>query len=634
MSIYKEIYFAGFPCRIKQSSSLERGISESCNNSGRYCDESVTLFPQSFVYDFFKKYGVIEQFTYDEDRGIGSVTFADGEVAESCYLSSNLSLVQPPPDMRRNSVQREIDEEEDQFQASSLHCKTEATKKKKTFNQPIKPIVIYLEFAQSLAFINTPLLMHDQLRPAELSRQLLRTLPCVERKFSAHTATHVVMEFFSSDATSDPSHSTTEQATTGVISESITTGVEHGKKNEDSSQHDVLQNTQVSNEESGTDRTDRMAKKDDSAEQKSNEQDGSSDVVIEGTPPLSPSSFSESTQAPFSPALVASQKLQVKGPYFPCGGEIEVPELKQSLWRVLRPLPPEFNLSGSGKVSKNSPSLKQMAVTALDLWFEYYWQFVLYKTQPTADRIKDSEWRFAQRPSVVQEIVDLDPSNSAPQGGPNKAHRLMHDSAFHQICTMLMYKLKFRNDPSWGSFMRDIFTSRVKEAVSAHLMKRMYKADLHFMHLQKSILSSLRKEEGEEEWLELSITQAAENAIENIVFLRQIELGEVNRKTGVEEPAEVIKQIRAKNRFRAAELRDPFTLIIDFSDFVDRYAASGSASGLLSICEDPQVFRRTEGHVGFNAVHHRYSVWKLLWEIFWIPLTLMVAIGSIVFFFH
>lgn len=634
MSIYKEIYFAGFPCRIKQSSSLEGGISENCSNSGRYCDESVTIFPQSFVYDFFKKYGVIEQFSFDEDRGIGSVTFADGEVAESCYLSSNLSLVQPPPDTRRNSDQQELDEAENQLQASSLHSNTAATKKKFSFKQPLKPIVIYLEFAQSLAFVNTPLLMHDQLRPAELSRQLLRTLPCVERKLSAHTATHVVMEYFPSDATPDPSHPITKRTAAEVISKPVTTGVKRGKKIEDDSKHDVVRNIQVSNEESGTDGKDFIEKEDDSAVGKSNEQDGSSDVAINDTPPLSPSSSLDPAQIPLSPASTASQRLQMKGPFFPCGAEFEVPELQQSLWRVLQPCTPEFNLSTSGKVSTYSPSPKQMTVTALDLWFEYYWQFILHKTQPSSDRIKDSEWRFAQRPSVVQEINDLNPSNPAPQGGPNKAHRLMHDSAFHQICTMLMYKLKFKNDPSWASFMRDIFTSRVKEAVAAHLQKRTYKADLHFMHLQKSILSSLRKEEGEEEWLELSHTQAAENAIENLVFLRQVELGEVNRKTGIEESTEVIKRIRAKNRFRAAELRDPFTLIIDFSDFVDRYAASGSASGLLAICEDPKVFRRTEGHVGFNAVHHRYSVWKLLWEIFWMPITLMVAIGSIVFFFH
>lgn len=657
MSVYKEIYFAGFPCRIKQEDGVHQGTSLE-HSGGRYYDSNVTCFPQSFVYDFFQKYGTIEQFTYDQERGIGSVTFVDGEAAEGCYLSCHLSLVLPPSGTqdgpgRQSNLTNEDDDEEEENQNSapspdgppgSLSLRSTSSRSQRQWKPPTtRPILIYLEFAQSLAFVNTTLLLHDQLQPSELSRQLLRTYPCVERRYTPHSATHVIFEsgagldagtLTTATAGTEAETTLTQATTTTLQAASMEEDEEVREKKEPTAPYKGTEEEVEASEsrtvlEAGMDPSDgpRSDPSDSSPHSSSSGSNGSSQPPVSSTQPTqAPSAFVHSIEEG-----KGGHEIQLS---FPCGGPIEVPELQQSLWRVLRP-PSSMLQVLSSQESSSSLKRKRLLVTALDVWFEYYWQYVLHKTQPSPDRIQDKSWIFAQRPSVVQEIGQYDPSDPSAKGhGPNPAHRLMSDAAFHQICALLMYKIKFKNDPCWASLMRDIFTPKVQEAVAGYLAKRTYKADLHLMQLQKSLLSTIKRDAGEEGWLQLSLLQAAENAIENIVFLRRVDMGEVDRKTGMDQPPEYLQKLREKHRYRAAELRDPFTLISDFADYLDRYAASGSASGLLAICEDPKTFREQDGHFGFNALHHSNSPWRLLWDIFWVPLLIMVTVASIVLVLH
>lgn len=482
MSVYKELFFAGFPCRL---------VDDETGGGARRLDEDIRPFPQSFVYDFFQKYGVIERFVYDENRGVGAVTFADGDAGEGCFISAHLSLVYPPKFVE--------DENEEGVVVS---------------RNPQRPILIYLEFAQALSFVNTGLLLLEELQPGDMSRHLLRTFPRIERKFSTENAERVVMEWTMSTS-------------------------EDGK-----------------------------------------------------------------------------EVLTPVGPIFP-GGEVEVPEVRQSLWRILRP--PGVR-----------PSVKSR-VTVLDLWFEYYMQYQVRKTQPPADRISNPLFLYAQRASVTQEFAGLDPTEPDPSGrGVNVAHRLIYDGAYHQILTLLCYKIKMKNDPSWASFMRDVFTDSVLEAVKNHASTATYNADRHLMNLQKSLMYSLQRQDHEEDWLKLPLSRAALNAMENVKFLRRVDFGEIDRKTGNDLPAEAINRLREKNKFRAAALDDAYTLFSDFSTFVDNYAPSGSASGLLSICEDPKKFRYEKGHGGYSAVHDTTSVFRFVWDIFWVPIVVMVLLVAVV----
>lgn len=505
MTTYKEIFFAGFPQRLKENrTSPDDTLDEK---SGWFLDASVRTFPQSFVYDFFQRFGAIEHFIYDENRGAGSVTFSDGELAETCYLTAHLSLVYPPTSIG--------DDDE---------AAVRATKKA----EPLKPILVFLEFAQALAFVNTGLLLHDELQPAEMSRHLMRTFPRVERKFSSTTADHVVMQWVKDVPTE-------VEELTGV-------------------------------------------------------------------------------QAILRPV----------GPSFP-GGDVGVPELLQSVWKAVRP-------------RKLKPDVA-LTVTVIDLWYEYYDLFQVHKTTPEASRITSPFYRFAQRQSVVQEILALDPSDPHESGsGPNAAHMLIHSEAYHQIATLLCYKIKFKNDPSWVSFMRDVFTESVVAAVTKAMESRTYMSERHLMFLQKSILQSMthNNEKSEEEWLKIPLTEAVFNAMKNVVFLRRVDMGEIDRKTGKDLPADMIRAIRAKNKMDASALSDGYIVYSDFASYVDSNAATGSASTLLTICEDPKVFRETENHVGHSAVFEHYSTWRVLWDIFWVPLLVIaffiaVIVGTSVF---
>ncbi|KAF5219789.1 hypothetical protein ECC02_007217 [Trypanosoma cruzi] len=118
MDVYREILFAGFPQRTQKTS-----------------------FPSTYVESFFGHYGEVQHFVFDADRGIGSVTFAQGEVAMNCYLAVHLSLLQPRPN---GSCTDDMCDEEN----TSL---------------------IFMEFAQCVPCVNPYLL-----RNGELSRHLMR----------------------------------------------------------------------------------------------------------------------------------------------------------------------------------------------------------------------------------------------------------------------------------------------------------------------------------------------------------------------------------------------------------------------------------------------------------------------------
>ncbi|KEG08347.1 hypothetical protein DQ04_07401020 [Trypanosoma grayi] len=120
--VYCELLFAGFPPRGHQAS-----------------------FTATFIQGFFTHYGEVRHFIYDADRGIGSVTFVDGEVAVGCYLAMHLSLLSPPGS--------EGDNKNNNNNGSST----------------AELFLIYLEFAQFCPFVNPSLLL-----VGELSRRSLR----------------------------------------------------------------------------------------------------------------------------------------------------------------------------------------------------------------------------------------------------------------------------------------------------------------------------------------------------------------------------------------------------------------------------------------------------------------------------
>ncbi|EKF30649.1 hypothetical protein MOQ_005537 [Trypanosoma cruzi marinkellei] len=118
MDVYREILFAGFPQQTQGGS-----------------------FPSTYVESFFGHYGEVQHFVFDADRGIGSVTFAQGEVAMNCYLAVHLSLLPSRPNGSGTDDMRD----------GANTC------------------LIFMEFAQCVPCVNPYLL-----RNGELSRHLMR----------------------------------------------------------------------------------------------------------------------------------------------------------------------------------------------------------------------------------------------------------------------------------------------------------------------------------------------------------------------------------------------------------------------------------------------------------------------------
>ncbi|RNF10908.1 hypothetical protein TraAM80_01292 [Trypanosoma rangeli] len=136
-NVYREIFFAGFPQQA--------------------------AYHAAYVKGFFAHYGEVQDLVFDANRGMGSVTFSNGEVAVACYLAVNLTLLPPPAERGASNVHGEDN-----------NC------------------LIVMEFAQCAPCVNPCLLLNG-----ELSRHLMR------HRAQAPVANHVVMTW----------HETTEAST-------------------------------------------------------------------------------------------------------------------------------------------------------------------------------------------------------------------------------------------------------------------------------------------------------------------------------------------------------------------------------------------------------------------------------------
>ena len=156
MAIYREIFFAGFPTPVDSK------------GNGR------VAFPSTLVQQYFEKFGVVTFFKFDERRGIGCVVFADGDVAEECYLATHLCR------FNSNSTvgQRGGGGGSDRDFSTMME------------QEPL----LFLEFAQYLPFVN-PIMFDVELGVTGINRQLLRTFPIRDRlaKLNLVAGVHVVL---------------------------------------------------------------------------------------------------------------------------------------------------------------------------------------------------------------------------------------------------------------------------------------------------------------------------------------------------------------------------------------------------------------------------------------------------------
>lgn len=575
--VYRELFFAGFPCLLP------------------YKPEDVSrrpkaIFTRQFVHDFFQHYGSLSHFVYDEERGMGSVTFDSGEVAERCYLAVHLSLLPPPnPDGSGGYGTWEVDEPGEPT----------AVRQRRPGD-----LVLCMEFAQCCPFVNPRLLLcgesltsaavsgekqvgPETLNAGQLTRYSLRTFPQVVEAYSPSTAEFVVASWEAQPAAASPATA-----------------------------------------------------------------DGGD------------------TAASNASASTTSAVVTRVGPEYPCA-DIDLPAVTDSLWRVLRP-------SHVKPVAGNQ-------VRVLDMWWEYYNQYYVHKTEPAPERITDPLMRFAQRPSVLQEVLLLQKLSRERSSGDTayattQLRRFIHDDVFHSVCTYLSLKAQLRYDPSWASLVRDVYTTKVRLALQAYREEWVAQQtkpvqsqaststgdataavaeeeeaglgaldDPELQAIQAAInrdADGELKDHGgdravlqaaESAWLQMSFMDAASNAITNVSFLRRVQRGEVDAEGNDIDPAAKKKkdddddgvelEVTPTEEERAYDTRrNEEALFVEVLQTLDGFAFTGSAASLLSVCENPKLFRYARGHIGYNEARQKRpsKLWAYL-NALWVPLILIIG---------
>ncbi|ORC84307.1 uncharacterized protein TM35_000461260 [Trypanosoma theileri] len=464
-NIYREILFAGFPPRGEEK------------------------FSPAFVRGFFAHYGSVQNFLFDTERGIGSVTFATSEIAVNCYLAVHLSLL-PTPDNANSH-------EDKNSKGDNVY-------------------LLYMEFAQSCPFVNPKLLLLG-----DMSRYLLR----------------------------------------------------HGKQK-------IMKRINTSTERNHTGMAGAVA----------------SHIVV---------LWRDSDENDEKTTTEKGQLVR-DGPNFPVEAE-DVPEvLTEALWSVLKP-------SGDSIASGD-------AVTVLDLWWEFYHRYVLHKTEPEASRIKDPYLKYAQKATVAQEIYKvLKTSKRDAYGDEEEAiaviKRLMHDDVYHSVCGYLMFKLQFHIDPSWASLVRDV-TSGTAAATAFQAAKRKNNTTTNHSNNNNSDddYDDREEEEAEKALLKMPLLPAASNVIENVRFLRAVRRGASVDHLHEDSNTESSEK-RTHTTISSTRL-DEEDLYMEILHTIDGFAPYGNAAALMSICESPQTFRNTPGHIGWSEVHNKKTGTSSWWVIF------------------
>ncbi|RNF17079.1 uncharacterized protein Tco025E_05065 [Trypanosoma conorhini] len=324
----------------------------------------------------------------------------------------------------------------------------------------------------------------------------------------------------------------------------------------------------------------------------------------------------------------AKRRLVRDGPHFPAGanaaaaGAGDVKEARngipEAVWSLLRPEKP--------------PTADGGVVTVLDLWWGYYQRYLLHKTEPAEGRIKDPYLTFAQKATAVQEVRRaLKLSQAGGAGGAHEAmtvvQRLICDDVYHSVCSYLCVKLRFRNDPSWASLVRDVVEA------GGTVAKGVYKAEAEpksgGRQEEDGDVAEAEAEEATKALLRLPILQAAANLIENVRFLHHVRCGEITADN---------KPGRSKEEADAAWMNYPTSarqeersLYTEVLTTLDGFSPTGAAATLMAVCEDPHTFRHVEGHVGWCELHgKKQSTWWVTCQVMLVLALIFLLVGGVI----
>ncbi|KAG5484657.1 hypothetical protein CUR178_07248 [Leishmania enriettii] len=601
----RELFFAGFPCR----EPYRRQASSSTKSTPLLT--SAAAYSKQFVRGFFQQYGAVEALFYDEARGMGSVVFADGANAESCYLAVHLSFIAAPDE---NGGMGQPTWEQDR-QGEALDER-----------QARAPdLLLCLEFAHCCPFVNPFLLTRDahlegaeehcEVPGGELSRALL-----------LHKFPVLLLNPDALPSSLEPMVPVAPHVVVRWKTETVEASAPRVEVVEDGE---------------GSHRTHNHS------------------LATASAPP--------------------SRRLKRFGPTFP-GRGIEPAVLEEALWQILQPT---HVTAQDGK-----------EVTVMDMWWEYYNLYALHKTQPSADRIADEAFSYAEQPSLAQEVREVQRQSREYAHGDEAAAqqvmlRLVHDNLFHSALCYLYVKQKLKYDPMWASLMRDLYTAKVVRHVQAwqvlakgsadaakqsrqrqgstgegldnlnpaaassaaatatgsfasrrrRAVKAAFKALCESPPTKPEDIQALRATE--RLWRAMPRTEATANLIDNVKLLEKIKRGQVDRngrdKILTRPPLPTLSpdgddaqpsdmHLASAYPTMSAAQRDE-QLYSAVMQNVDGYVETGTAEELLGLCEDPKLFRYAKGHIGYEEARRLPSYWRAYINALWVPLIAFLLLG-------
>lgn len=549
---YRELFFAGFPCRVPHESSYKDVPG------GAAAVSDFVTYSMNTIYSAFQSYGRITQFTYIRSRGYGCVVYDLGEDAISCFLSMNNAIIPGPVPNPNMKEPHEVD----QVGFGGFERENRAS------NTTVKDYVITVEFARCLPFVTSYLLLKDEYASLELSRSLMRDFAVPENAVGGRLARWI----------------TAAWAEITVISPESNTPNEQKQQKE---------------------------------------------------PP---------------------KKLTVfTGPMFNDSEQDQTNPVFQAMYALLKPKTFVKN-PGSG-------------LLLYELWWEYYNLYVIHKTEPSVDRIKSKrEFLSATCATVAQEIIALkrdcwERGVRLENTSPNSLlRRVAFDDVFHCTLNSIIMKQKFKLDPAFTSFMRDVYSQRTVDAYKAYRALNPFCPDVDALRAMRQISKVLEQAdrgndecgkimrrcltEGDvamkkksssklateaaassstaapepvdpvaelradieysvhpkvQEWMSMPLLEVAANVVENVRFLRKVRKGLIG-------PDGMMQA--APNSSTEGDLGYPgMTVKQEDTDMFDEvltnlngFCEDGSLFSLLLLCESPTAFRGSKGHLGYEEI--------------------------------
>lgn len=594
MHLYREIFFAGFPCLTPHESSYKDVPG------GLQAVADTVVYHEKSIHAAFHVYGRMDRFFYDRQRGFGYVVYNRGEDAESCFLSLNNAVVPGPVGDPRITGPQEVT-------TIGFGTYEDGVPTGSNGNRRVKNYVITCEFARCLPFVTPYLLLKNEFNSLELSRSLMRHFPVPECAAGA-----MLGEWFS--------------AAWVQLSE------------------------------------------------------------VKGA-----NTNSEAAPGPEKHVLI--------GPVF----DDTIHDLCNPIYRA------SFGLLCPTAFAKRRGTMLQL----IDQWWEYYNLYILHKTEPTLDRIKSKrEFLSATCATVAQEIVSLNKDSwernaHIESASPNSLlRRLVFDDVYHCTLNSIIMKQKFKLDPAFASYMRDVFSEATIKHSRAYLKAHPFKPNPDTMRLLRQIESTLAQadrgndevglvkrrcftvedekaigkwkkltevddDDGEEGggngngngndedsgdaraairadieyslhpkvrlWMSTPLLEVAANVVENVKFLRRVKKGHIGPDG---------KEIPFPPRRPEDELAYPGMslkqededLFDEITTNLDGFCADGSLFSLLLLGEDPASFHSGSGHLGYEeAVEYHdkrnVSFWKnckIIGKAMIVPIVLIACVVMVV----